>query len=124
MKALKQMKAKIFAVTTMAVLSIEARADNQLQLTNIQGSTGAGSNDITNLMTKGQNVAQAAVNFALIAFGALGVILIGLSLWALYKAQKDQRDSPKAAVWGLIIGALLTSVALVVGLLRNTVNVA
>lgn len=123
MKALQRIKGKIVAAATLTLLSPLSRADNQLQLTNIQGSTGAGSNDISALMTKGQTTAQNAVNFGLIIFAAVGIFMVGFSLYGIYKAQKDQRDSPKTAIAGLIVGALLTSVALVVGLLRNTANV-
>lgn len=123
MKRLNTLKNKMLAALTVAMLSAEARADNQLQLNNISGSTGAGSNDITSLMTKGQNVAQSGVNFLLIAFAAIGILMVGLSVYGIYKAQKDQRESPKVAITGLIVGACLTSVALIVGLMRNTINV-
>lgn len=123
MKRFNTLKSKVLAALTLAILSVEARADNQLQLNNISGSTGAGSNDLTALMSKGQNVAQSGINFALIAFAAVGILMVGLSLYGIYKAQKDQRDSPKVAITGLIIGACMTSVALIVGLMRNTINV-
>jgi hypothetical protein len=115
---------KMIATITVATLSLQARAQTTLQLNNLSGSTGAGSNDITALMTKGQNVAQSAVTFGVIVAAAIGVFLIIGSVWGIYKAQKDQRDSPKVAVAGLIVGSVLTSIALIVGLLRNTISVS
>jgi hypothetical protein len=115
---------KMIATLAVAMLSLQARAQTSLQLNNLSGSTGAGSNDITALMTKGQNVAQSAVTFGIIVAAAIGVFLIIFSVWGIYKAQKDQRDSPKIAITGLIVGAILTSIALIVGLLRNTISVS
>jgi Na+-driven multidrug efflux pump len=120
---LNTLKNNMLAALTAAMLSVEARADNQLQLNNIAATTGAGSNDITALMSKGQNVAQSGVNFLLIAFAAIGIALVALSLYGIYRAQKDQRESPKVAITGIIVGTCLTSVALIVGLMRNTINV-
>jgi hypothetical protein len=123
-KRLSNRMDKMIATITVATLSLQARAQTTLQLNNLSGSTGAGSNDITALMTKGQNVAQSAVTFGVIVAAAIGVFLIIGSVWGIYKAQKDQRDSPKVAVAGLIVGSVLTSIALIVGLLRNTISVS
>jgi hypothetical protein len=124
MKMVHRLKEKVVVASLIAFVSMESRADNTLQLTNISGSTGAGTSDISSLMTKGSTVAQNFVNFMLIAAAAVGVAMVCASLYGIWKAQKDQRESPKVAVVGLIVGALMTSVALVVGLLRNTVNVS
>jgi hypothetical protein len=99
-----------------------AQSNNTLQLNNLSGSTGAGSNDLTSLSTKGQNVMQSGVNFVLIFFAAVGVSMVGASLWAIHKANKDQRESPKTAVVGLFVGGAMTCVALIVGYIRNTYN--
>ncbi|TKC90158.1 hypothetical protein FAZ69_08395 [Trinickia terrae] len=124
MKRLYTHMDKLIATIAVATLSVQARAQSTLQLNNLSGSTGAGSNDITALMTRGQTVAQAAVTFGIVVAAAIGVFMIIFGMFGIYKAQKDQRESPKTAVAGLIVGACLTSVALIVGLLRNTVSVS
>jgi len=123
MKTLLNAKEKVATALLLAAVSTQTWADNQLSLTNISGSTGAGSNDVSALMTKGSTTLQNAVNFILIFFCFIGVVLFGSSIWAIYKANKDQRESPKIAVIGIFVGAALTCVTLLIGLARNTANV-
>ena len=51
-----------------------------------------------------------------------GATLLGVSLWGFYKASKEERETPKPAVVGLIIGGLLTAIGLVAAFSANTLT--
>jgi hypothetical protein len=51
----------------------------------------------------------------------LGVIIFCLSLYGLYKAGKEERENPKGAFIGLVVGAAMTIATLLLGYTRNTI---
>ena len=55
----------------------------------------------------------------LAVLGVVGFVLIALSLWQMYKAGKEERESPKGAIVGLIVGGLLAGVTTVMWMIRN-----
>lgn len=93
------------------------------KLNDIKGTSGAGSKDLTDLTKKGEATAQSFADFLIIGFAFAGLLIFGISLYALYKAGKDERESPKGAIWGLVIGAAMTAVTLILGLTRNTFGI-
>lgn len=96
-----------------------------LQLSDIKGSSGAGSNDLTNLADKGKTTFQKGIDLFLIGAAAVGIIIFVAGLYGLYKHGKDDsgRESPKGPIWAIFIGAALTCVAALIGYTRNTMNV-
>lgn len=120
MKKLAQLREKIAFALLMVYLAPLAYADQQLQLNNIGSTSGAGSADLNTWFNKITGYFQSGVNLLLIAFAAFGIWLTGSSIHKIYAANKDQRESPKTAVIGIIVGPLLTMVAVVVGVLRNS----
>lgn len=120
MKKLGQMKSKIAGALIAMSLAPWAWADQQLQLNNISGTSGAGSSDLTAWFTKIGGYFQSGITLVLMGFTAFGVFLCGVSIHKVYAANKDQREPPKLAIIGIIVGALMTIVPVVIGILRNS----
>lgn len=118
-----KLKNKLIAGVMVSLVNATAFAQSTFKLSDIKGTSGAGTNDLTNLTTKGQATAQSFTDFSIIIFAFIGVIIFGISVFALYKAGKDDRESPKGAIWGLITGAALTAVTLLLGFTRNTFGI-
>ncbi|MCV9909541.1 hypothetical protein OIV19_18230 [Brucella sp. HL-2] len=61
-------------------------------------------------------------NVVIIVFGLIGLLLAGISGYKLYQASQDEqsRESTGRSVAGLIIGGLLTIIAVIVGFITNT----
>ena len=59
------------------------------------------------------------LNLVLIGFTAVGIGLVGFSIWAIYKASVDERETPKKAIAGIFVGAAMTAVTTISFLARN-----
>jgi hypothetical protein len=121
-KKLLNYKDRVMLALLLATLPPAAMADTQFQLNNMSGTSGAGSTDFTTWSTKILGYFQSGVNLALGFFAASGVVLCGVSIKKVYDANKDQREPPKLAVIGIIVGATLTIVPVVIGILRNSAS--
>ncbi|KVV07467.1 hypothetical protein WK77_16915 [Burkholderia ubonensis] len=108
------------AAVTVAMLSAVARADQQFDLNNISGTSGAGSADITAWVNKVKGYLQSGINLVILFFAASGIVLCGVSIKKVYDANKDNREPPKVAIIGIITGAALTIVTVIVGIIRNS----
>jgi len=95
----------------------------QMKLNDIKGTSGAGTNDLTTLTNKGATTAQAFADLFLVGCALVGIVVFGVSLYGLYKAGKEDRESPKGALWGLGIGGAMTAVPILIGLARNSLSV-
>jgi hypothetical protein len=82
----------------------------------------AGNRTMSNFFANAGDTTSQGVNFLLVIFTAMGIGLVGFSLYGLYKASKDERETPKSAIWGLVIGGTLTAVTTIAFFLRNTVT--
>ena len=100
-----------------------SQAQQQVDLRNFKGTSGAGSSNVNSMLNNGTNTVNNLTNFVLMLFAAAGIIIVGLSIFSMWKASKDERESPKGAIVGLIAGAAMTAVALIAGLIANTINV-
>lgn len=96
----------------------------QYKLADPKGTSGAGNKSLKDLATNGADTAQTGADLAIIIFGLIGLLMFGFSLYAAYKAGKDDsgRETPKGAIWGMGIGAAMTCVTLLLGMTRNTFN--
>lgn len=98
-------------------------ASAEFRLDDPKGTSGAGSNDVNVLLSKGKDTAQNFADFVIIGATFFGLCLFIGGLYGMYKAGKDERESPKGAIWAVIIGAALTAPAVLLGLTRNTFGV-
>lgn len=122
MKRVSQLYWSLTAVLLNSMMAGQAMAQTtgDFKLNNVQGTSGAGTKDLTALSTKAGTTMQSFADTAIIIFTFGGLIIFGLSLFGLYKAGKEERESPKGAIFGLIIGGALTAVTLLLGMSRNT----
>lgn len=114
---------KISFAVFMMFSHVLAFAEQDFKLDDIKGTSGAGTKNLTDLTVRGAETAQSFVNLVLIVFCFIGVFIFALSLVGLYKAGKEDRESPKGAIIGLVIGGCLTAVTVLLGYTRNTLGV-
>ena len=120
MKRLKNLIDKCGLGMVLGFASVEAFAQaQQLDLSNISGTSGAGTRQITDLTKKTNETANAIVNTVLVVAALAGVVLICGSVWGIYKASKEDRESPKVAIVGIFVGAAMTMISVLVGIFRN-----
>ncbi|WP_432262875.1 hypothetical protein [Cupriavidus sp. TMH.W2] len=109
-------------VAAMVVYAAMGTAQAQsFKLDDIKNTSGAGSNDLTATFTKGKSTLQSGIDLFLIGCAAVGIVLFAICVWGMYKASKEERESPKGAIAGVIVGAAMTIIPLLVGLTRNTI---
>ncbi|MDW5418625.1 hypothetical protein R6242_18835 [Iodobacter sp. CM08] len=82
-------------------------ADPSKKLTNTTANLGAMMADMLNLFLMGCTF--------------VGLILVGISVFGIWKASKDERESPKHAPMGIIVGVLMTCITTIAFLVRNNV---
>jgi len=104
----------------MLLVSIHVATFAQLKLNDIKGTSGAGAKDLTDLGKKGEATAQSMIDLFLIGCAAVGIIVFSISIFGIYKAGKEERESPKGAIFGLVVGASMTLIPVLIGLFRNT----
>lgn len=62
----------------------------------------------------------ASLMIQLVALG--GFVVVAISLYTLWKASKDEREKPLAAIVGLFIGGAMAGVGTIMWMMRNTVT--
>lgn len=107
------------SVTTLAKAQENVDPSAPLDVLKTARDTAANSNmNVEDVTTTGTNV----LNIILIVFGVLGVALAGISIYKLYtnvQQGEQARGSNMAYVVGLIVGSLLTILAIIVGLVTT-----
>ncbi len=103
-----------------AVLAAELCAVNVFLASNAMAQTA--TTDIAGVASKATAAFSSVTTVATTLCALVGLIMIGNSLNNLYKSSKDpsHQVKPMAGIVGLIIGGLLTSVALVVTVMSNS----
>ena len=122
-KATSAVDAKVLAVSVMAAAPVISFAQNTGSIAGFDNAKNtAGSKKLDDSLSNTDRLFGNAYNTMTTAATFLGVLLVAISLWQLYKASKEERESPKSAVVGLIVGGLLTAVGLVTAFSRNTLT--
>jgi len=117
---------KIFdkvAVAAMIGFAGMSSAYAQFKLNDIKNSSGAGNQDLTALAQKSQQLAQTGSDTWLIWVALVGVVVFTLAMWACKRAADDDRERPKSAIAGLIVGAAMTAIPILLGLTRNSLSI-
>ena len=115
---MKNLLNRLYVGSVLLLLSTSAAAQAP-RLDNPRATTSA---DLTHLLARGQNTLQSTADFVVMLFTFSGIVLVGLSLFGLHRAAKDERERPKGAVAGVIIGGCLTAVGTIAILTGNTLN--
>lgn len=119
---MKKQYEKLIVMAMVAYAAMgTAQAQSSLKLDDIKNTSGAGSNDLTATFTKGKSTLQSGIDLFLIGCAAIGIILFAICVWGMYKASKEERESPKGAIAGVFVGAAMTIIPLLIGLTRNTI---
>ena len=74
---------------------------------------------VSNVISNTGNLSAELLNMGLIAFTALGLFLVGHSLFVFYRTTNDNQATPKSAIAGLVVGAMLTALTTIAFFLRN-----
>lgn len=120
MKLLKQ----LFAAVTIALMHAQLALAGQISVNDFKNTSGAGTKRVDDMLVSAGRTGQSVLDFVFIIFTVLGVIVVGVSLYTLYQASKDEgREKPKSAIVGLFVGGALTAVGLITGYMANTVGV-
>lgn len=115
---------KLLASGTVALMSSSVFANNS-------GSGGiqpfdpskdlSGGKKMTDVLDNANTSAQTFTTFLLNLMTLLGFIVIGISLFSLWRASKeDGRERPMAAVIGLFMGGLMAGIGTIAWIIRNS----
>lgn len=110
-------------VAAITVLAMEMAHAGSVSVTDFKNTSGAGNKRVDDMLISAGKTGQSVLDFVFIIFTVLGVIVVGMSLYQLYQASKDEREKPKSAIVGLFVGGALTAVGLITGYMANTVGV-
>lgn len=116
--AISSLYYKAAVSTTLLLSGTYARADlKPYDLTKDQ-SGGKTYKDVANNVNDATSL-SAALFLNIIGFA--GYILIGLCLWKLHTASKNEHEKPLSAFVGLFVGGLMAAVGTIAWVIRNTV---
>lgn len=123
--ALKKTKAvidtRILATCIVASTPVLSFAQNTGSIQGFDNAKQqAGSKKLDDVANNVDRFAGNTYNSMTTVATLVGVFLVAISLWNLYKASKEDRESPKHAIVGLIIGGLMTVIGLVTAFSANT----
>lgn len=121
---MKLMK-KLFAAAAIALMQAHQFVyAGQINVNDFKNTSGAGTKRVDDMLLSAGRTGQSVLDFVFIIFTVLGVVVVGVSLYTLYQASKDEgREKPKSAIVGLFVGGALTAVGLITGYMANTVGV-
>lgn len=116
--AISSLYYKAAVSTTLLLSGTYARADlKPYDLTKDQ-SGGKTYKDVANNVNDATSL-STALFLNIIAF--VGYILIGICLWKLHSASKNDHEKPLSAIIGLVVGGLMAAVGTIAWIIRNTV---
>jgi hypothetical protein len=92
-----------------------------LQQTDATQDSSGGKN-FTQMATDADNARQLTTTLILGFFALIGIIMGGMSILALHRAAKEEREKPVGAVVGLVCGGAMTMVSIIVWVVHNTLT--
>lgn len=90
-----------------------------LQSTDATQDSSGGKN-FNSVATNIDTARQVGTTVILGVFALVGIIMAGMSILALHRASKEEREKPTGAVVGLIAGGAMTMVSMIVWIVHNT----
>lgn len=82
----------------------------------------SGGKNLTNLASNADSFRQIITTVILGGFALVGIITAGMSIIALHRASKEDREKPAGAIVGLFAGGALTAVSFIVWVVHNTLT--
>lgn len=113
----------LVAISLLAMETTKVAQAGSIRVDDFKGTSGAGGKRLDDMLGSAGKTGQSVLDFVFIIFTVIGVIVVGVSLYKLYEASKDEREKPKSAVVGLFVGGAMTAVGLITGYMANTVGV-
>lgn len=110
---------KLAIVGMLALTSIPSFADVTPFDPTKDQSGGKTAIDIAN---NTGNTAQVGAGLALLLFGIGGFMIVGWSVWGLWKASKDEsgREGQGKYWYGMLIGGLMSGISVIVWVVHNS----
>ncbi len=75
--------------------------------------TAAGTKNLSNVADNAGATTNSWFNAFMIGITAFGVVIVGLSLFQFWKASKEERETPKPAIVGVLVGGAMTVVGII-----------
>lgn len=82
----------------------------------------SGGKNFNNVANNADQVRQITTTVIIGVFALIGIIMAGMSILALHRAAKEEREKPGGAVVGLIAGGAMTAVSFLVWIVHNTLT--
>ena len=107
-------------MTTMAMMAVDSFATGSLDPLDVNADKSGGKT-VGNVLNNVNETAKQGGTLVVSLAALAGYIIIIISLFSLYKASKDERETPTSAIVGLFMGGLLAGVGTVMYIIRNSV---
>lgn len=116
---------KLLAILVMQAMLGMQEAFATVSVTDFKNTSGAGTNKLDNVLNNLGQTGQSVLNFILIIFVVVGLLITGVSIYKFYQITKDGDrggEKPILPVVGIIVGGALTVVSVIAGYAANTVT--
>jgi hypothetical protein len=84
--------------------------------------TAAGTKTLSSVAAQAGNEANTGMTAFLLLCTGAGVVLVAISVWGLYTASRDDRETPKKAIVGVLVGGAMTIISLITAYSSNTLT--
>lgn len=111
------LKAGMMASVPLMLIANPAYALNKTDLT----QDTSGGKKLQDVAANVDDAAQTGASLFIQIVSILGFVVVALSLWQLYKASKEDRESPMPAIVGLFIGGAMAAVGTIMWIMKSTV---